>query len=139
MDKRETVITALENCLSVDIGLCTPQKCHYWKHCGGQSAPDELLRDALELLKAQEPRVMTLEEVGETFDDMWLEYNDRVYPATWGGTDYNRNAVSYYVHGYVRVGRGITLTLPIEDYGKTWRCWTARPTDEQREAVKWDD
>lgn len=24
-------------------------------------------------------------------------------------------------------------------YGKTWRCWTARPTDEQRKAVKWND
>lgn len=25
-----------------------------------------------------------------------------------------------------------------QSYGKTWRCWTARPTDEQRKAVKWD-
>jgi|GEM_PF-5515657 len=24
------------------------------------------------------------------------------------------------------------------EYGKKWRCWTQRPTDEQREAVKWD-
>ncbi len=24
-------------------------------------------------------------------------------------------------------------------YGELWRCWTERPTDEQREAVKWDD
>ena len=24
-------------------------------------------------------------------------------------------------------------------YGKTWRCWTARPTDEQREAAKWNE
>lgn len=23
-----------------------------------------------------------------------------------------------------------------DDYGITWRCWTSRPTDEQREAVK---
>ena len=23
-------------------------------------------------------------------------------------------------------------------YGKSWRCWTSRPTDEQRKAVKWD-
>ena len=22
-------------------------------------------------------------------------------------------------------------------YGKTWRCWTSRPTDEQREATPW--
>ena len=24
-------------------------------------------------------------------------------------------------------------------YGKTWRAWTAKPTAEQRKAVKWDD
>lgn len=24
-------------------------------------------------------------------------------------------------------------------YNKKWRCWTSRPTDEQREAVKWDE
>lgn len=24
-------------------------------------------------------------------------------------------------------------------YGKTWRCWTFRPSDEQSKAVKWND
>ena len=24
------------------------------------------------------------------------------------------------------------------DYGKTWRCWARRPTDEEREAAKWE-
>ena len=27
--------------------------------------------------------------------------------------------------------------LNLFSYGETWRCWTYRPTDEQREAVKW--
>lgn len=25
------------------------------------------------------------------------------------------------------------------DYGKTWRCWPRRPTDEERKAAKWDE
>lgn len=25
----------------------------------------------------------------------------------------------------------------IENYGKTWRCWASRPTDEEREAAAW--
>ena len=25
------------------------------------------------------------------------------------------------------------------DYNKTWRCWTAKPTEEQRIGVKWDE
>ena len=24
-------------------------------------------------------------------------------------------------------------------YGITWRCWSARPTDEQMKVVKWDE
>lgn len=31
------------------------------------------------------------------------------------------------------------LKLRGEDYGKTWRCWPRKPTDEERKAVKWDD
>lgn len=26
-----------------------------------------------------------------------------------------------------------------EYYGKTWRCWTSRPTNEQREGTPWQD
>lgn len=26
----------------------------------------------------------------------------------------------------------------IDDYGKTWRCWASRPTDEEREAAAWE-
>lgn len=25
-----------------------------------------------------------------------------------------------------------------DEYNQTWRCWSARPTDEQRDAVKWE-
>ena len=28
---------------------------------------------------------------------------------------------------------------PMENYGKTWRCWTAMPTREQRERTVWPD
>lgn len=26
----------------------------------------------------------------------------------------------------------------IDDYGKTWRCWAIRPTDEEREVAAWE-
>lgn len=29
------------------------------------------------------------------------------------------------------------LKLMRRDYGKTWRCWARRPTDEERKAVPW--
>ena len=28
---------------------------------------------------------------------------------------------------------------PMKNYGKTWRCWTAVPTHEQRERTAWPD
>ena len=32
-----------------------------------------------------------------------------------------------------------SIVRPLKSYGKTWRCWTSLPTDEQREAVKWNE
>lgn len=26
-----------------------------------------------------------------------------------------------------------------DNYGKTWRCWASRPTDEERAAAKWEE
>lgn len=26
-----------------------------------------------------------------------------------------------------------------DNYGKTWRCWATRPTDEERAAAKWEE
>lgn len=30
------------------------------------------------------------------------------------------------------------FTWNTDEYGKTWRCWTQRPTKEQREATPWE-
>lgn len=29
------------------------------------------------------------------------------------------------------------ITFPVENYGKTWRCWSAVPTDEQIRKAVW--
>lgn len=52
---RDNVIRGLECCLSTDLNDCTPTRCPYFGFCGGHGAPDEILRDALALLKSQEP------------------------------------------------------------------------------------
>jgi hypothetical protein len=89
---------------------------HFWEL---QNAASE----AAELLKAQEPRVMTLEEVLNTDPD-WVVCEFRY------GMEVSRHSpkvVKYWANGVKY------------KYGQTWRCWTAWPTDEQRKAVKWDD
>ncbi len=100
----------------------------------------KLAEDALAILKAQEPRVMTWQEIIDTATQMpfiWLESkekHDRVFQSilfkTWLW-DSMATIITVMTQGWLFVGHQV-------DYDKTWRCWTSRPTDAQREAVKWE-
>ena len=82
-------------------------------------------------ITAQEPRVMTLEEAlgGE---ECWVEYHN-------GGCGYADCYLSYTAKG-ADIYRTMQhdFNVPLANYGKTWRCWTSRPTDEQMEATPWE-
>lgn len=156
MDKLERVIQAFENCTDPEMnddnetvvdciraGVCP------WDDCQERDSklidiPLSLAIAALELLKDQEPRVMTLEEVIEHYslppvfpDDlgMQFDYYEDIEPLYF---DFPHPEDPWIVHwrGYNQVGKYL------EDwkaaYGKSWRCWNSRPTEEQRKAVKWD-
>ena len=87
--------------------------------------------DALELLKEQEPRVLTLEEVtggGECY----VEYRN-------GGYGYCDCYISDDAET-INIYRPLKIDYYADPelYKKTWRCWDRQPTDEQRKAVKWD-
>lgn len=105
------------------------------------------------LLTAQQPRVLTLEEMKSLstanddalFDrDMtfvWLEaaadgYINITRPTYSFNPEWGNEDDSFYVY---YIGTDVGDRLETCDYGKTWRCWTARPTDEQREAIPWDE
>jgi len=89
---------------------------------------------AIEMLKAQEPRVMTLDEVkAAAGHDVWLELSgniadDVLFAATIEGCGIKGLCTRYESLNYSAYG--------IRPYG--WRCWTSRPTEKQRQAVKWD-
>lgn len=88
-------------------------------------------------LKAQEPRVMTLDEAlgaEVNVDQCWLEvrsikqiyladavvcpeHTERADIQRWGASD---------------------CQLALDLYGVYWRMWTSRPTDAQREAIPWN-
>lgn len=82
-----------------------------------------------DLLKEQEPRVITPEEVKAYNGYCWFEKN---------------NATIMCV-SLIKDGQLFDFSDPPYDmkflnwfyYGKKWRCWSAQPTDEQRKAVKW--
>lgn len=90
----------------------------------------DLMRDALELLREQEPRVLTLEEVLGG-DECWFEYIN----GSCGYADvYMQDNKTALIHRTnIRPGE-----VPITDYMKKWRCWSYRPTEEQRKGVKWN-
>ena len=103
-----------------------------------------IIEEAIELLKAQEPRVLTVEEVRDKqikATPVWKETKSR-----------NKGLYVGWVLVYeVQTGQGITgdclgmaepsgrmVWYKLGDYGKTWRCWYGKPTDEQREKVAWN-
>jgi hypothetical protein len=84
----------------------------------------QTLKDALALLKAQEPRVMTLEEYEAWIDTPFTERNPVFHEERT-----KRGTVTCWVD---------TVVCTLREYGKNDRCWTSRPTDEQREATPWE-
>lgn len=138
MAELEKVIKGLEICIRVQDNEKCPDECPYRKDiCYGTVG---LMADALALLKAQEARVMTLEEI-----------EDALYNVVWLDIPGAENLADGFslIMAYSRKNGYVLLDSPFgdnpsqdrfeyTDYNKTWRCWTSRPTDEQREAVKWD-
>lgn len=83
--------------------------------------------------KEPEARVLTLEEVPDAVF-CYLEYKayGTIEPAIFGEADID-DTIAFTT---LEDGKDY---LDLSDYYKAWRCWTARPTEEQRKAVKWDD
>ena len=104
-------------------------------HCDRESFPDcmeKLLDDAYQLLKARQPRVMTLEEVKALQRDsvVWYEHTGCNTPRP--------RVIGYVADEYVAFTDGGKWRFDADRYGASWRCWTSRPTDEQREAEPWE-
>ena len=129
-EKREKVIKGLECCLDIQSGwkdaIYVCQTCPYT----GNETPCEtlapLMEDAIALLKAQEARVMTLEEVKQ-----WCETHPHKQNPIW----------VEFQHGYGNDGWRVGLVnsgLLLWCKDKEARFWTFRPTEEQSKAVKWE-
>lgn len=98
------------------------------------------IHDAIALLKEQEPRVMTLSEIEQSeecivwFEDDQFNKNTPYNYAVVDGIDQKNGWI------WLRTvnNTGSQQRRDYENYGKRWRCWTKRPTEDQRKAVKWE-
>lgn len=122
-EKRERIIREFERFVQEYSASCTDYN-------------EEVLAGILAILKEQKPRVMTLEEVKRLGDSdaMYLqtivspnEVCTAIYQPDKSGDDYIRIVSTWKKTGFY---------VP-QDYNRSWRCWTSRPTDEQREATPW--
>lgn len=96
----------------------------------------ETLKNAIEALKAQEPRVIQFDEIDD-YEVLWLEVRDigsEEGLAPWVKT---RSGNWFSPLLCSKLQPDMILSTP-EEYGKFCRCWTSRPTDEQREATPWN-
>ena len=102
--------------------------------------------DFIGLCRGDEPRVMTLEEVRQE-RLCWIEDEDdgmmtRLFPAAMFGIgEYADGSKSYMFLAQKPWAADVNnyeWWYIIADYGQTWRCWSSRPTDEQREATPWN-
>lgn len=142
MTDLDNVIHALECCFDVQSGwkdgVWVCPACLYAKNDGQPCetlAP--LLDDAIALLKAQQPRVMTLEEVRDDGEVIYLE--------KLCGSKTCYLGVYIIDHGESS-SLFCSMTHHVEDrrdeywsnYGKTWRCWTAKPDEKVRAETPWE-
>lgn len=63
----------------------------------------------------------------------------RLFPARliWIGIPVGGTLRSYHFNYVYTDGRTYGHNRTEAFYGREWRCWTSRPTDEQREATPW--
>lgn len=86
------------------------------------------------------PLVLTMDELRETKrSPVWFE--------TFNGKLYTGWALAYEIQkGMGITGERLGVTQPnghimwvkLEDYNKTWRCWTEEPTEQERREVLWE-
>lgn len=123
MTDREKVIEHITDC--VRIADC--QINHNWVF-----VRTEILKDVLAMLKAQEPRVMTIQEVARC-SMCWLEDESALVPALFIGMEKRANGKKCDVFLAVEPDNDdCEFWYNIDEYGVTWRCWTSCPDEKRR-------
>ena len=135
---REKVIHSLECCLKF--------KETQWQGCAFcdyfSQGCNALQKDILALLKEQEPKVLTLEEVEErmntndAYDSIFYAEVRTLTKTSFGVFQLNFDSEDYYVA--MLLGSSFPAWYRKESYGHKWRCWSAKPTIKQRQEVKWE-
>ena len=76
---------------------------------------------------------MTLEELITTDGEVYMDgkYNTKTWACRCFGNCSSKTVTVYYITMDAEV-------LNFESYGRVWRCWERKPTDDERGAVEWE-
>lgn len=147
MTKREKVLEGLSKCelYGQTLQQCLERECPYVEQRGETGECVRFLHeDAMAVMEEAEtwrqvaaatdvPRVLTLEEVKEKKPFvLWVEDLDTgalLFRVALIDNDYRDYSLDWCVD--------ITVEENQQDYGKRWRFWDRKPTNEQREAELW--
>lgn len=93
----------------------------------------DIIDDAISLLKEQEARVMTLEEL-QAIETPWNR-NTPPYLFVEGRSSTEARWMSWgFMHDFVR----LPGTIGVQNYGTKWRVWNLQPTPEQMRDTPWE-
>ena len=134
MTDREKVIRGLEICTKP--GYCSDRCPYYHIEITDGSCDYFLLTDALDLLREQEPRLMTLEElqaIGAPWDRNTPPY---LFVEERAGT--GSCWIRWMSWGIIHDGVRSQGTMGVQNYGSKWRVWNLQPTPEQMRDTPWE-
>lgn len=121
-----------------DVGSCGEDDFYYYEcpDCAAHSPCAGTNEQAYaNAMRRPLQRPLTLEEAKEQVS-VWIEYSEKVKfvkraePALYVCSD---DSKSCFDEGFSEQFR-----LANKDYGEMWRCWATKPSDEEREAAKWE-
>ena len=140
--KREEVVRGLTQCSREHRGLEDCSECPYKLkpgHYAGLECWCRLCDDALTLLKEQEARVMAeVYVLHSTGKPIWFE--SRGMYLSKKGFWILPFEVDPELHiRFVQSVTGGKITFSLIDYGKVWRCWTSRPSEQQMRETPWEE
>lgn len=141
----QKMLEALE-CHFKPIGEENCSECRY--ECSKASwtkIQDQLALDLIEFLKDQAPRLLTLKELDKILFDtadayannLWMEVKSK-RKISFGIVELNFSTVVDDGYEGLLMGCSWPVHYRKDTYGIVWRCWSSRPTDEQRGIAKWE-
>lgn len=67
----------------------------------------------------------------------WLEELSEKYGYSLDIADFTKSATENVYHASF-IGFEEYEKYDVDQYGKTWRCWAEKPTEEERQAAEWE-